>query len=83
MIGKYIDTILDEEIYHINLPPTHHVLEEVGAHGIEERGVYRIHQFEKQEMVIVCHQMTAINYLKNSLITLPISLKHWIFLYVI
>lgn len=55
MIGKFIDTINEEE----NLP---HTLtsyspcfrKEKGAHGIEERGVYRIHQFEKQEMVVVC-----------------------------
>jgi len=55
MIGKFIDTILDEE----NLPYTYTSYspcfrKEKGAHGIEERGVYRIHQFEKQEMIIVC-----------------------------
>lgn len=55
MIGKFIDTILDEE----SLPQTLTSYspcfrKEVGAHGIEERGVYRIHQFEKQEMVVVC-----------------------------
>ncbi|MEG1178097.1 MAG: serine--tRNA ligase [Hydrogenoanaerobacterium sp.] len=55
MIGKFIDTILDEE----KLPQTLTSYspcfrKEVGAHGIEERGVYRIHQFEKQEMVVVC-----------------------------
>lgn len=55
MIGKFIDTMLDEE----NLPQTMTSYspcfrKEVGAHGIEERGVYRIHQFEKQEMVVVC-----------------------------
>ena len=54
MIGKFIDTILDEE----SLPQTLTSYspcfrKEVGAHGIEER-VYRIHQFEKQEMVVVC-----------------------------
>ena len=55
MIGKFIDTILDEE----SLPQTLTSYspcfrKEVGAHGIEERGVYRIHQFEKQEMIVVC-----------------------------
>lgn len=55
MIGKFIDTILNEE----QLPQTLTSYspcfrKEVGAHGIEERGVYRIHQFEKQEMVVVC-----------------------------
>ena len=55
MIGKFIDTILDEN----ELPQTLTSYspcfrKEVGAHGIEERGVYRIHQFEKQEMIVVC-----------------------------
>ncbi len=55
MIGKFIDTILDES----ELPKTLTSYspcfrKEVGAHGIEERGVYRIHQFEKQEMIVVC-----------------------------
>ncbi len=55
MIGKFIDTILQEE----ELPKTMTSYspcfrKEKGAHGIEERGVYRIHQFEKQEMIVVC-----------------------------
>ena len=55
MIGRFIDTILPEE----SLPQTLTSYspcfrKEVGAHGIEERGVYRIHQFEKQEMIVVC-----------------------------
>ncbi len=55
MIGKFIDTILEES----ELPKTLTSYspcfrKEVGAHGIEERGVYRIHQFEKQEMIVVC-----------------------------
>ena len=55
MIGKFIDTINKEE----NLPCTLTSYspcfrKEKGAHGIEERGVYRIHQFEKQEMIVVC-----------------------------
>lgn len=55
MIGKFIDTLLPEE----QLPQTLTSYspcfrKEKGAHGIEERGVYRIHQFEKQEMIVVC-----------------------------
>ncbi len=55
MIGKFIDTIIPEE----ELPKTLTSYspcfrKEKGAHGIEERGVYRIHQFEKQEMIVVC-----------------------------
>ena len=55
MIGKFIDTIIPEE----QLPQTLTSYspcfrKEKGAHGIEERGVYRIHQFEKQEMIVVC-----------------------------
>ena len=55
MIGKFIDTILPEG----DLPRTLTSYspcfrKEVGAHGLEERGVYRIHQFEKQEMIVVC-----------------------------
>nr|MCR4806648.1 serine--tRNA ligase [Lachnospiraceae bacterium] len=55
MIGKFIDTIVEED----SLPRTLTSYspcfrKEKGAHGIEERGVYRIHQFEKQEMIVVC-----------------------------
>ncbi len=55
MIGKFIDTILPEQ----ELPKTLTSYspcfrKEKGAHGIEERGIYRIHQFEKQEMIVVC-----------------------------
>lgn len=55
MIGKFIDTIIPES----DLPQAMTSYspcfrKEVGAHGIEERGVYRIHQFEKQEMIVVC-----------------------------
>lgn len=55
MIGKFIDQVLDEQ----ELPQTLTSYspcfrKEKGAHGIEERGVYRIHQFEKQEMIVVC-----------------------------
>ncbi len=55
MIGKFIDTILDEDQLPQALTSYSPCFrKEVGAHGIEERGVYRIHQFEKQEMVVVC-----------------------------
>lgn len=55
MIGKFIDTILQED----SLPQTLTSYspcfrKEKGAHGVEERGVYRIHQFEKQEMIVIC-----------------------------
>ena len=55
MIGKFIDTILDEkELPHTLTSYSPCFRKEKGAHGIEERGVYRIHQFEKQEMIVVC-----------------------------
>lgn len=55
MIGRFIDTILDEKAVPKALTSYSPCFrKEVGAHGIEERGVYRIHQFEKQEMVVVC-----------------------------
>ena len=55
MIGKFIDTILaPEELPQTLTSYSPCFRKEVGAHGIEERGVYRIHQFEKQEMVVVC-----------------------------
>ena len=66
MIGKFIDTILDES----QLPQTLTSYspcfrKEVGAHGIEERGVYRIHQFEKQEMIVVCKPEESMEWFKN------------------
>lgn len=55
MIGKYIDTILQEtSLPHALTSYSPCFRKEKGAHGIEERGVYRIHQFEKQEMIVVC-----------------------------
>ncbi len=55
MIGKFIDTIIDEETLPRTLTSYSPCFrKEKGAHGIEERGVYRIHQFEKQEMIVVC-----------------------------
>ena len=66
MIGKFIDTILDEK----NLPYTYTSYspcfrKEKGAHGIEERGVYRIHQFEKQEMIVVCKPEESMEWFKK------------------
>ncbi|MBP8594474.1 MAG: serine--tRNA ligase [Ruminococcus sp.] len=63
MIGKFIDTIIPEG----ELPKTLTSYspcfrKEVGAHGIEERGVYRIHQFEKQEMIVVCKPEESIDW---------------------
>ena len=55
MIGKYIDTIVEEAtLPHTLTSYSPCFRKEKGAHGIEERGVYRIHQFEKQEMVVIC-----------------------------
>ena len=55
MIGKFINTFLEEDSLPQRLTSYSPCFrKEVGAHGIEERGVYRIHQFEKQEMIIVC-----------------------------
>ena len=55
MIGKYIDTIVEENtLPHTLTSYSPCFRKEKGAHGIEERGVYRIHQFEKQEMVVIC-----------------------------
>lgn len=66
MIGKFIDTILDEK----DLPYTYTSFspcfrKEKGAHGIEERGVYRIHQFEKQEMIVVCKPEESMEWFKK------------------
>ena len=85
MIGKFIDTILDES----ELPQTLTSYspcfrKEVGAHGIEERGVYRIHQFEKQEMIVVCKPEDSKDWYnklwKNTVdffLTLDIPVGHW------
>ena len=56
MIGRFIDTFLEEkELPKCLTSYSPCFRKEVGAHGIEERGVYRIHQFENQEMIVVCH----------------------------
>ena len=72
MIGKFIDTFLEESELPQRLTSYSPCFrKEVGAHGIEERGVYRIHQFEKQEMIVVCkpeESMTWFNtLLKNTI----------------
>ena len=55
MIGRFIDSIVEEDKLPLTLTSYSPCFrKEVGAHGIEERGVYRIHQFEKQEMIVVC-----------------------------
>jgi seryl-tRNA synthetase len=55
MIGRFMNTFHDEDKLPLRLTSYSPCFrKEVGAHGIEERGVYRIHQFEKQEMIIVC-----------------------------
>jgi seryl-tRNA synthetase len=55
MIGKFIDTVNDEEKMPLTLTSYSPCFrKEKGAHGIEERGIYRIHQFEKQEMIVIC-----------------------------
>jgi len=68
MIGKFIDTFLEES----ELPQTLTSYspcfrKEVGAHGIEERGVYRIHQFEKQEMIVVCKPEESMQWFETML----------------
>ncbi|MBQ3552016.1 MAG: serine--tRNA ligase [Clostridia bacterium] len=56
MIGRFIDTFIDENaLPQLFTSYSPCFRKEVGAHGIEERGVYRVHQFEKQEMVVLCH----------------------------
>ncbi len=66
MIGKFIDTILDEETLPRTLTSYSPCFrKEVGAHGIEERGVYRIHQFEKQEMIVVCRPEESMDWFKK------------------
>ena len=66
MIGKFIDTILDEsELPQALTSYSPCFRKEVGAHGIEERGVYRIHQFEKQEMIVVCKPEDSMDWFKK------------------
>lgn len=66
MIGKFIDTILEEDqLPQLLTSYSPCFRKEVGAHGIEERGVYRIHQFEKQEMVVVCKPEESMTWFKK------------------
>ncbi len=66
MIGKFIDTILEEQTLPYTLTSYSPCFrKEKGAHGIEERGVYRIHQFEKQEMIVVCEPEESMVWFDN------------------
>ncbi|MDD4733864.1 MAG: serine--tRNA ligase [Bacilli bacterium] len=63
MIGKYKDQIVKEEELPIALTSYSPCFrKEVGAHGLEERGIYRVHQFEKQEMVVLCKEEDAMDW---------------------
>ena len=63
MIGRFIDTLNDESKLPMTLTSYSPCFrKEVGAHGIEERGVYRIHQFEKQEMIVICKPEESMNW---------------------
>lgn len=66
MIGKFINTITDEDKMPLNMTSYSPCFrKEVGAHGIEERGIYRIHQFEKQEMVVICKPEDSKKWFEN------------------
>ena len=66
MIGKFIDTITPEESLPLTLTSYSPCFrKEKGAHGIEERGIYRIHQFEKQEMIVVCKPEESMDWFKK------------------
>ena len=66
MIGRFIDTLNDESKLPYTLTSYSPCFrKEVGAHGIEERGVYRIHQFEKQEMVVICKPEESMDWYKK------------------
>ena len=68
MIGRYIDTILDEKKLPITLTSYSPCFrKEKGAHGIEERGIYRIHQFEKQEMIVICNPEDSMDWYNKML----------------
>lgn len=63
MIGRFLNTIIDEAQLPLKLTSYSPCFrKEVGAHGIEQRGVYRIHQFEKQEMVVICKPEDSMDY---------------------
>ena len=66
MIGRYKDTILKSDMLPLTLTSYSPCFrKEKGAHGIEERGIYRIHQFEKQEMVVICNPEESMKYFDN------------------
>ncbi len=66
MIGKFIDQIIPEEQLPLTLTSYSPCFrKEKGAHGIEERGVYRIHQFEKQEMIVICRPEESMDWFKK------------------
>ena len=66
MIGRFMDTIIPEEKMPLTLTSYSPCFrKEVGAHGIEERGVYRIHQFEKQEMIVICKPEDSMEWFKK------------------
>ena len=66
MIGRFIDTITPREKLPITLTSYSPCFrKEKGAHGIEERGIYRIHQFEKQEMIVVCEPEDSMNWFEK------------------
>ena len=69
MIGKFKDQIVKEEELPITMTSYSPCFrKEVGAHGIEERGIYRVHQFEKQEMVVLCKPEEAMEWYDNCLL---------------
>lgn len=68
MIGRYKDTIIKESELPIKMTSYSPCFrKEVGAHGIEERGIYRVHQFEKQEMIVICKPAESMNYFQTML----------------
>ena len=69
MIGRFIDQTLDESKMPLTLTSYSPCFrKEKGAHGIEERGIYRIHQFEKQEMIVVCKPEESMEWYENCLL---------------
>ncbi len=63
MIGKFKDQIINEKLLPITMTSYSPCFrKEVGAHGIEERGIYRVHQFEKQEMIVLCKPEDSMNW---------------------
>mgnify|MGYP003509822351 FL=1 len=63
MIGKFKDQIIKEDALPITMTSYSPCFrKEVGAHGIEERGIYRVHQFEKQEMIVICKPEESMNW---------------------